>query len=88
MSVLDEVQLKILDVLIEVGGEHHSPTFGQTLRELASMAHGEEVAVGSNEYHRTSLAVQRLEEIGFLTVERAYVNQAAKANVVLRIELT
>ena len=88
MSKLDETQLRILDVLIEAGGEFHSRTFGQTLRELASLAHGEEVAYGSPEYGRTSLAVLRLEEIGFVRVERAYVNRAAKANIVLRVELT
>lgn len=86
-SNLERTMLEIIDVIADHGGTYRSDTYGATLRELASLVHGEEVPVGDKRYHATSLAVLRLEEIGFVSVDRAYHDEAARANVILSVSV-
>lgn len=85
-TTIDELQLRILDVLIEEGG-YWTAEPGQVLTSLATRIHGEPVSVGERRYHQVSLAVLRLEGLEFLLVERAYRDEAEKANVLLALRL-
>lgn len=87
LMTLDELMLAILDVLIENGGSWSSDTFGRSLLSLAHAAHGEEFPMGDKRYHATSLAVLRLESVGFVDVDRAYESRPGKANVVLEVRV-
>lgn len=84
-SNLERIMLEIIDVIADAGGMFRSTTYGGTLRDLASAVYETPIAVGDKRYHATSLAVLRLEEMGFVSVDRAYRDEAAKANVILSV---
>jgi hypothetical protein len=87
MSQIDDLQLRVLDVLIEHDG-YYSAEFGRVLVTLAQEAFGDEdIRTGDRQYHQTSIAVLRLEQVGFVTVDRAYRDEAEKANVITGIRL-
>lgn len=87
MTQIDEAQLRVLDILIEEGG-YFTADYGQVLVSLAQRAFDDdEIRVGHTKYQRISMAVIRLEAIGFLTVERAHRDEAQKANIIVAIRL-
>jgi hypothetical protein len=87
MSQIDDLQLRILDVLIENDGRFSAP-WGQVLVSLARAAFdNEDIMTQEREYHQTSIALLRLEAVGFVTVERAYRDEAEKANVITAVTL-
>lgn len=85
MTKIEDTMDAILDVLIEEG-EWTGP-WAQVLSTLSQRVYGDHVGVGSNEYHQVSMAVLRLEKIGLVQVDRAYRDEARKANVIQRISL-
>lgn len=86
VSEIEKTMLGILDVLIDEGG-YFTAGWGQVLKTLASRIYGEDVRVRDNQYHRTSLAVLKLEAIGFVEVSRAGARQAEKANIIESLRL-
>lgn len=88
VSLIEQCQLDVLDVLLESGGSWSCDDCS-TLVSLARAAHGDgTIEVGHQLYHRTSMAVLRLEAQGLVRVDRRYRDEHAKANVVERVEVT
>ena len=87
MTRIEEMQLEIIELLIDNGG-YWTGGDAEVLVSLASALTGTEQKVGSNAYKRTSLAILMLERIGFVQVERRYTDEAQRANVIERINVT
>lgn len=94
MAIIDDLAIRILEVLEFHGGDMIPDAgYGTLLLQVAQEAHGvlaadlpnSAVTMGSPEYHRTTMAVRYLEQIGLVTVQRAHRDESAKANVVERI---
>jgi hypothetical protein len=82
----EQAMVSVLDVLLEHDGLwSHRP--GETLSLLSQRIFGPDAVVGSNEYHRISLAVLDLERIGLVRVDRVHRREAHKANLIRRIIL-
>lgn len=87
VSHIEDLQLRVLDVLIEEHGYFTAP-WGQVLVTLARRAFDDEgIQSQDREYQQTSMAVLRLEVVGFVSVDRAYRDEAQKANVITGIRL-
>lgn len=78
MASLDEVMNAVLDEVIAQGG-HIATEPGQLIKQVAGAI--------ECDYFATATAIQRLESIGFLTVERWSRPEAHRANKLVRIEL-
>lgn len=87
MSQIDDLQLRVLDVLIAHDG-YFGGEWGQVLVSLAQEAFGDEdIRSQDREYQQTSIALLRLEAVGFVHVDRAYRDEAQKANVITAVRL-
>lgn len=77
----------ILDHLLSLEDQKHTAPWGQVLVTLAEAVVGYNVSVGDPEYHFTSRAVILLEEMGLVTVERAYDRRKGRANTLISVAL-
>lgn len=87
MSRHEELQLRILDVLIEDGREVFTARWGQVITTLATLAFDRPIGSQTPEYHATSLAILALEAAGLIRVHRAYEARHHRANVLVGLEL-
>lgn len=88
MTIHEETQLKVLDVLLSTDDGVWRGDWKNVLPSLAIAVYGEDAIVGSPEYKRVSLAVLALEQAELVAVERAYEARSSKANIITKIELT
>lgn len=87
MKTNQDIMDAMLDALIRNDGTITGP-WGRTLRKLACETWGEDVAMQSPEYYRTSRAMLALESMDLITVDRAYSNGPQKASIVTRVSLS